>query len=157
MFYATLDRSSIDEPYYGANKFSNSTAFLKMTIEFDQYPWEFGWKLTTEAGDLVAYRPPRYYFSQGDRQASEDFTVPFAETKYFLTVVDTYGDGLLRGSTYYKISDPDDNTLVESQFRSGAKEEQEFTYGAKERGSAAQAVTVTVAALASMLGMLSCL
>lgn len=156
MFYATLDRDSIESPYYGANKFSNSSAFLRMTIDFDQYPWEFGWQLTTEDGDVVIYRPPRYYFSQVERSASEDFTVPEAHTTYTLTVVDTYGDGLLRSRTFYRITDPQGNILAESQFRSGEKEEKTFTYGFKE-GSSASGLTLAATAFLSIVGTLVCM
>ena len=157
MFYATLDRDSIESPYYGANKFSNTSAFLKMTIEFDAFPWEFGWQLTTEDGDVVIYRPPRYYFNQVERSVSEDFTVPLGNTRYNLTVVDTYGDGLLRSQTFYRITDPQDKVLAESQFRSGASETKSFTYGATGPGSAAPVWTLAATALGTMIGMLLCL
>lgn len=156
MFYATLDESSIDSPFDGGNKFSNSTTFLRMTVQFDDYPEEFGWQATTEAGDVVAYRPPRYYFGKVKDSDSVDFRVPEEETKFTLRVVDTYGDGLLGSSTSYKITDAGGEVLVESQFRSGAEETKTFTYPDKGSG-AAPGFSFAVALIGSAVGMLFCL
>ena len=129
MFYATTDRNTISSPYYGPNQFSNSSAFLKMTIEFDDYPWEFAWELTTEDGIRIIYRPPRYYFNQDGQTVEEDFPVPERETNYILNVYDTYGDGLKGSRTSYTITDPNGNRLVQSQFGAGDTEEKTFSYG----------------------------
>lgn len=130
VFYATL--GDVEEPYYGVQSFgNNSGALLKMEIAFDDYPWEIGWQVTTSDGEVVIYRPPRYYYRQVGRSASETFAIPLGDKQYNLTVVDTYGDGLLRSSTFYRLSDAEDNTLVESQFLDTAREEKSFRFNAK--------------------------
>ena len=125
IFYATLD--PIEDPFFGLNAYANSSAFLELEIEFDDYPWEIGLQLETEEGEVILYRPPRYWFSQAGRTVSETFAVSEGETNYKLTVVDTYGDGL-RSQTFYRILTPDGDVLVESQFRDSGNEEKTFSY-----------------------------
>ena len=151
MFYATL--GEVKDNYNDIRSFGNtSNAFLKMEIDFDENPWEFGWQLTTLDGQLIMYRPPRYYYDKISRSDVETFAVPPAKTTYKLTVVDTYGDGLRKSRTMYRIIGPDDEVLVESSFQKSPREEKTFEFGA-DTGSSVRGWSLGAAALTSMLGL----
>ena len=153
LFYATL--GDVENPYSGLNAYADSAAFLELAIEFDDYPWEFALQLETAEGEVILYRPPRYWFKPG-QSYSETFAVPEGQTNYKLTVVDTYGDGLLRSATKYSILNPDGDVLVESQFRDSGMEEKTFSYsltGAGRFGSAARGAHLTVLAVSVVIGM----
>lgn len=155
LFYATL--GEVENPYYANPVFSEEpNAFLKMEIEFDDYPGEIGWQLATESGELIYYRPPFFYYTR--QPASESFSVKEARTNYVLTVVDTYGDGLIGSRTSYTILDPENNVLAESAFRDLGEEQKTFTFGATPAGSpssAGEIISVGVAvALISIVGTL---
>ena len=129
LFYATL--GEVENAYNTQRTFSDGAgAILQMEIQFDDYPWEIGWQLETTQGEVVIYRPPRYYYREVGRKETEEFPVPKGDKNYKLTFVDTFGDGLLGGSTYYRLYDPDGDILVESQFRDIDKEEKTFRYNA---------------------------
>mmetsp|Transcript_4000 Transcript_4000/g.7995 ORF Transcript_4000/g.7995 Transcript_4000/m.7995 type:complete len:550 (-) Transcript_4000:84-1733(-) len=158
LFYATLDE--VEDPYFGFNAYANSSAFLELEIEFDDYPWEIGLQLETEDGEVILYRPPRYWFSQRGQTYSEMFAVPEGETNYKLTVVDTYGDGLLQSQTHYRILTPDGDVLVESQFRDSGEEEKTFSYrltGDGRFAGAAGEVNLGMLTVSALVGLFLCL
>ena len=155
LFYATLD--DVEDPFFGFNAYANSSAILELEIEFDDYPWEIGLQLETEDGEVILYRPPRYWYSQGSQTYSETFAVPEGETNYKLTVVDTYGDGLSRSQTYYRILTPDGDVLVESQFRDSGEEEKSFSYrltGGGRFESAAREMYLGMLAVYAFVGVI---
>lgn len=154
VFYATLDE--VENPYFGVNAYGDSSAVLELEIEFDDFPWEFGLQLETAGGEVILYRPPRYWFNQEGDTYSETFPVPEELTDYKLTVVDTYGDGLLR-STRYSILNPNGDVVVESQFRDSGMEEKTFSYSLDGEGrfaSAARGIHLGMFVVCAIFGML---
>lgn len=140
LFYATLDE--VDSPYYQDKRYSNVTsAYLRMEIQFDDHPGEIGWHVKTEGGEMIMYRPPFYYFSRPPD--FESFSVYAANTKYVLTVVDTYGDGLRQGGRYTLLT-PDGKELAKSSFRDMTQEQKTFSFAAKDDDKSGALPTTTM-------------
>jgi hypothetical protein len=152
LFYASLgeveDRFDRLEPFEGG-------AFLRMTITLDDYPWEFGFQLTTTDGKLIFYRPPRVYYRDAGEEIVENISVPNGTTTFNLTVVDTYGDGLQGGNAGYKLTDSTDRLVLESRFRDVGREEKSFTYTATPSSTALPTVYLSLFAAVSISWALS--
>jgi hypothetical protein len=121
-----------------------------MTISLDDYPWEFGFQLTTTAGELIFYRPPRIYYRDVGEVIVENISVPNATTTYNLTVVDTYGDGLQSGTAGYKLTDSENRLILESQFRNVGREEKSFSYTATPSSAALPTLYLSLFAVVSI-------
>jgi hypothetical protein len=130
IFYSTLDEEDIETPYYNIQSYANSSAgFLTMEIKFDEddYPSEIAWELVAEDGTTIVYRPPRYYTGREGDVVTETFAMPPSNQEYTLRFADTYGDGMVRTSTY-KLMDQNEKVLVQSRFRQKSLEENTFEY-----------------------------
>lgn len=127
VFYASL--GTVEDSIFTTKSIEGGT-FINMVIQFDDYPWEFGFTLATSDGELLFYRPPRFYYRRAGDNVTEAIPVPAVEVSYVLTVIDTYGDGFLGDSTGYTLIDAENTVIVESQFRDTDKEEKTFVYKA---------------------------
>lgn len=159
LFYATL--GEVEDAYTNIRSYANSSAGLvTMEIKLDDYPGEIAWQLTTEGGDTIVYRPPRYYFDRAGDIVTETFAMPPERQTYTLYFADTYGDGLQRDREkreqgYYKLMDPEGNVLVESQFRDKASEETTFVYSANDFDPFDSSANYFVHAWNTVMGIMS--
>lgn len=127
LFYATTG-DPVD-PFY-QQTVASSTSAMTLQISFDAYPEEIGVEIRDSNGNVVFYRPPRFFYPDVLRTYTERFSIPNDAESYTFTIVDVYGDGFgSSGTTGYGLfaGDPSTGRLVASgDFVSGAAESHAF-------------------------------
>lgn len=129
VFYASLgsidDFERSDEAYPGGQS-------IRVLINFDDYPWEIGVQITrTRDGEVIWYRPPRYYAHEVRDLVAETVSIPSDKAdNYTVTIGDTYGDGLGIGATYVRVTTDQigGQELGSTSFDTGSTDSFSFIY-----------------------------